>query len=113
VTQLSLPLLRFAVILALVGSTIGAASAQDYRSGYGFGYGGNGAYGYPGAFSVGGYGYLYDPYATGRFRAPDLMDDPVYQYQNKFNSRYPGRYRSKLPPLELRLPPSAGPGWTR
>jgi hypothetical protein len=101
------------MVAALVAASADTVCGQDHRFGYGFGYSVNGGYGYPGAFPAGGYGYLYDPYATGRFRAPDLMDDPVYQYQTKFNSRYPSRSRSKLPPLELRLPPSAGPGWSR
>ncbi|TWU21499.1 hypothetical protein Pla52o_36860 [Novipirellula galeiformis] len=56
-------------------------------------------YGYP----FYGYGYIYDPYQTGSFRAPDLMNDPYFRDQHKFDSRYPGRY-SRRPPLEFRHP---------
>ncbi|GAA4473159.1 hypothetical protein [Novipirellula rosea] len=56
-------------------------------------------YGYP----FYGYGYVYDPYQTGSFRAPDLLDDPYFNAQHKFDSHFPGRY-SRRPPLEFRHP---------
>lgn len=56
-----------------------------------------------GPVPVYGYGYSYDPYAGGSFRAPDLLDDPLFRAQHKFDSHFPGRY-SRRPPLVLRHP---------
>ncbi|EMI16329.1 secreted protein [Rhodopirellula maiorica SM1] len=56
-------------------------------------------YGYP----FYGYGYIQDPYQTGSFRAPDLLDDPYFNARHKFDSHFPGRY-SRRPPLEFRHP---------
>jgi len=41
-----------------------------------------------------GFGYALDPYRGGSFRAPDLHDDPFFRAQHKFDSHFPGRYRS-------------------
>ncbi|TWT49117.1 hypothetical protein Pla22_43090 [Rubripirellula amarantea] len=72
-------------------------SDLDYRgSGYrDFGYRNPGypRHGYPSY----GFGYVYDPYARGSFEAPDLLNDPLFQAQHKFDSRYPGRYQSASP----------------
>ncbi|GAA5507701.1 hypothetical protein [Novipirellula caenicola] len=56
-------------------------------------------YGYP----FYGYGYINDPYQSGSFRAPDLLDDPYFNARHKFDSHFPGRY-SRRPPLEFRHP---------
>lgn len=67
--------------------------------GYGYGFGG------PSYFDAYRF-YGVDPWRTGRFRAPDLLDDPYFRAQNKFNSRFPGRYKYISPaPLELRPTP--------
>lgn len=57
-------------------------------------------YGYAGPYPVYGFGYVQDPYQSGHFEAPDLLDDPYFRAQHKFDSRYPGRY-SRRPPLVL------------
>ncbi|QDT05503.1 hypothetical protein K227x_39030 [Rubripirellula lacrimiformis] len=101
------------------GFGISIGSGSSYGSGYslrgnptynrpsdrgGFGYGGNGSFGYPGAYPSNGFGTLYDPYARGSFVAPDLMKDPYFQYQHKFDSRYPGRYSSGRPAFDTASP---------
>ncbi|MCG8649651.1 MAG: hypothetical protein MI861_07450 [Pirellulales bacterium] len=58
-------------------------------------------FGYAGRYPIDGYGYVYDPYLRGRFKAPDLLDDPYFRYQHKFDSHFPGRY-NRRPPLQLR-----------
>ncbi|MEM6690101.1 MAG: hypothetical protein AAF664_11780 [Planctomycetota bacterium] len=40
-------------------------------------------------------GYVYDPYASGRFKAPDLLNDPLFRAQHKFDSHFPGRYSAE------------------
>ncbi len=67
------------------------ASAQGFiSSGYGYGYG---VPLYGSRFGTGyGSGYVYDPYASGRFQAPDMHNDPLFQAQHKFDSHFPGRY---------------------
>lgn len=37
--------------------------------------------------------YLHDPYATGRFEAPDLLNDPYFRERHRYDSRFPGRSR--------------------
>ena len=66
-----------------------------------------GGYGYPGSFA--GYGYSYDPYATGRFRAPDLLEEPIFQAQHRYESAYRGR-RGRRPKLQFKHP-AQGYGW--
>ncbi len=119
-------MLRTIVIAVLLVITCGSkAKAQGFANGFtqrwqstaspsygygpygSYGYGGNGRYGYPGAFPSSGFGYIYDPYATGSFRAPDMHNDPYFQWQHKFDSRFPGRYSSGRPALEFRHPAQA------
>ena len=56
-----------------------------------------------GPVSIYGYGYSYDPYAGGSFRAPDLLNDPLFRAEHKFDSHFPGRY-SRRPPMTWRHP---------
>ncbi|TWT91984.1 hypothetical protein [Stieleria varia] len=37
--------------------------------------------------------YVHDPYATGSFKAPDLLNDPYFRERHRYDSRFPGRYR--------------------
>lgn len=79
----------------------GGISVGSY--GYGYGYGGNAigfGFGLSSPVPVAGSPLLYDPWATGRFQAPDLMDDPYFRAHHKFDSRYPGRY--SRPPMRLK-----------
>ena len=39
-------------------------------------------------------GYNQNPYASGSFKAPDLLNDPLFQAEHKFDSRFPGRYNA-------------------
>lgn len=73
---------------------------RAYRYG-GYSYGGYGGFGYSG-FGYGGYSH--DPYRGGSFNAPDLLDDPYFRAQHKFDSHFPGRY-SRRPPLQWRHRP--------
>ncbi|KAA5547292.1 hypothetical protein FYK55_02535 [Roseiconus nitratireducens] len=34
--------------------------------------------------------YVHDPYITGRFRAPDLLNDPYFRERHRYESRFPG-----------------------
>ena len=101
-------------ILSIIAATLfaahgGIAEAQGYHRGglrpFGFGigvgYGGTAGFAYPGAYPYYGYGYFPDAYRTGNFEAPDLLDDPYFRAQHKFDSHFPGRY-SRRPPLVLR-----------
>jgi hypothetical protein len=72
-----------------------AARGGDVTS---FGYGGGGNFGYPGTFPGNGYGYMYDPYAGGSFKPPSLLDDPFFRADHKFESAFPGRYRTTPSP---------------
>ncbi len=38
--------------------------------------------------------YVHDPYATGSFQAPDLLNDPYFRERHRYESRFPGRYRT-------------------
>ena len=58
-----------------------------------------GGYGYPGSFA--GYAYSYDPYATGRFRAPDLHDEPIFQQQLRAYRPHHS-HPSSRPPLRFK-----------
>lgn len=80
-----------------LGFSIGARTTgrDNYRDVGGIGFGN------PNAYPFYGYGYVYDPYQTGSFRAPDLMDDPYFRAQHKYDSHFPGRY-SRRPSLQLR-----------
>ena len=50
-------------------------------------------FGQPGSIPHYGYDYIYDPYRSGRFKAPDLLlNDPFFRTQHKFDSHFPGRY---------------------
>ncbi|MCO8124696.1 hypothetical protein NHH03_23355 [Stieleria sp. TO1_6] len=56
-------------------------------------------YGYPPPGSFNPYrfdSYTHDPYRLGRFDAPDLLNDPYFRERTRYDSRYPGRYRSPL-----------------
>ena len=62
------------------------------RFGFGIGAGGYPGYGYSGfgywdPYRFDGYGY--DPYRYGRFRAPDLLDDPYIRARTR--PRFPSR----------------------
>jgi hypothetical protein len=85
---LLVPACLFAIAMSF---TVGApqSSAQGFISPiYGYGvplYGSRFGTGY-------GSGYVYDPYESGRFQAPDMHNDPLFQAQHKFDSHFPGRY---------------------
>ncbi|TWU59977.1 hypothetical protein Poly51_02500 [Rubripirellula tenax] len=66
------------------------APAVAYPS---YGYGGYRGLSYPDPYRFDGFGY--DPYRYGSFRAPDLMQDPYFQWQHKYDSAFPGRRRSR------------------
>ncbi|WP_419194424.1 hypothetical protein [Novipirellula herctigrandis] len=50
-------------------------------------------YGYSTVGSVAPYGlgYINDPYQSGSFKVPDLLDDPLFIEQHRHESRFPGR----------------------
>ena len=52
--------------------------------------------------------YVYDPYRSGSFRAPDLLNDPYFRERHRYDSHFPGR---RQPPLVLRstVPTAAYP----
>lgn len=54
-----------------------------------------GPFGYNQGFAVPypvyGYGYVYDPYARGRFEWPDPLDDPYLRAKYKYDTFFPGR----------------------
>lgn len=35
--------------------------------------------------------YIYDPYQSGSFEAPDLLNDPYFRERHRYDSRFPGR----------------------
>lgn len=55
--------------------------AQNYGSPAGWGQ--QAGWGYPRGTTGYRFGYLYDPYASGSFRAPDLMDDPSFRAKQR------------------------------
>jgi hypothetical protein len=68
-------------------------------------------YGYPRPGSFDPYrfdNYVYDPYTSGSFRAPDLINDPYFRERHRYDSAFPGRYRT---PLVMRpvVPDAIGP----
>lgn len=84
-----------------------AGRAGHYRSsssglsigfgGYpGFGYSG---YGYGAPYPFYGYRSGYDYFGAPNFEQPDLLRDPYFRARHKFDSHFPGRYRT---PLQLR-----------
>ncbi|WP_146524642.1 hypothetical protein [Novipirellula artificiosorum] len=93
------------------------SSRPAYRGGgmrMGIGIGSYRGYGYStfGSVAPYGLGYVNDPYQSGSFRVPDLLDDPYFIEQHRFDSRYPGRRddpRRRRSPLVLR---SEVPGLT-
>ncbi len=78
-------------------SVAGPVFGWGYRSGRGGYTGLNDFNGLP----YYGYGYAYDPYRHGSFRAPDLLNEPYFRAQHKFDSQFPGRYSGR-PRLQLR-----------
>ena len=98
-----------AAILCLLGCTTAHAQRHGYRShspsasvGVHTGAGhyanhGRVGLGYPGGYPFYGYGYVYDPYQTGRFKAPDLLNDPYFRAQHKYDSHFPGRHSRRRP----------------
>lgn len=72
-----------------------------YSSGYGSGYSGYSGLSDFNGIPYYGYGYAYDPYRHGSFRAPDLLDEPYFRAQHKFDSQFPGRYSGR-PRLQLK-----------
>ena len=80
------------VIAAMFAFDCSDVSAQGFSYGSGYSY----PYDVPvygNRFSGGSiYSNVYNPYASGSFKAPDLLDDPLFQAQHKFDSHFPGRY---------------------
>ncbi|MGB7343366.1 MAG: hypothetical protein WBD20_04095 [Pirellulaceae bacterium] len=80
------------VVAAILTFDVSDISAQGFSYGSGYSY----PYDVPvynNRFNGGNsFGYVYDPYASGSFKAPDLLNDPLFQAQHKFDSHYPGRY---------------------
>ncbi len=76
---------------SLFGFTLGAANAGNYAAQNSPGYSSFGGMN-PSGVPFYGYGYYNDPYQFGSFRAPDLMRDPYFKAEHKFDSRFPGRY---------------------
>ena len=65
--------------------------------GYGY-YPGFGSFGYLDPYRFDGYGY--DPYRYGSFEAPDLLKDPYFRERYRYDSKYPGRYRTPRIPRD-------------
>ncbi len=104
-------LLALFVLAASVNVTAVQAQGYGYRTGsgrylsngYDMGYG----YGYPRGTTGYRFGYLYDPYASGSFRAPDLMDDPSFRAKQRVGRLF---YSDHAPqPLQLRQQPPSHP----
>jgi hypothetical protein len=53
-------------------------------------------YPYPGQFNPYRFdSYLYDPYQSGSFEPPDLLNDPYFRERHRYDSHFPGRrYRN-------------------
>lgn len=105
----------FAAVLCVglaipISSAIAGGHHHSHYGGFptssygGYSFGGYGGFGY-GGYGYGGYSY--DPYRGGSFRAPDLLDDPYFRAQHKFDSHFPGRY-SRRPPLQWKHAPRHG-----
>ncbi|MCM2373157.1 hypothetical protein [Aporhodopirellula aestuarii] len=97
----TLTTVAFSIVAALfLVVDVSRASSQGFsRSGFGYGYS---VPMYNTRFGAGyGMGYVYDPYATGSFEPPDLLNAPMFRAQHKFDSHYPGRY-SHHRPLEFK-----------
>ena len=65
--------------LQALGYGYRTGSGRYLSNGYDTAYG----YGYPRGTTGYRFGYLYDPYASGSFRAPDLMDDPSFRAKQR------------------------------
>lgn len=63
---------------------------------------------YPG-YQYGGFGFFdplwYDPYRYGSFKAPDLLDDPLFIETHRYDSHFPGRRRRRAPLMLRRTIP--------
>ena len=57
---------------------------------------GSSRYGSLGPYPFYGYRSGYDAFGAPNFEAPDLLKDPYFRAQHKFDSRFPGRYRTPL-----------------
>ena len=105
---------RLVIIAAAISCTFGCTTANvqhhghhspSFETHYGsgnYGHHGRAGLGYPGGYPFYGYGYVYDPYQTGRFKAPDLLNDPYFRAQHKYDSHFQGR-RSRRQPLLFRV----------
>jgi len=105
--------LSFAAVPVVIAAVLAFDCSDTFAQGFSYGSGYSYPYDVPiygNRFSGGSiYGYTYDPYASGRFKAPDLLNDPLFQAQHKFDSQFPGRY-SKEDRLRYHHPrPSSRP----
>lgn len=101
----------FAAFLVLSSSSVSKAerpqrhvrsvhhSSAAFGNGITFRSGNVGTYGYP----LYGFGYYQDAYASGRFKIPDPLNDPIFRAQHKFDSHFPGR-RYTRPRLQPTYP---------
>lgn len=78
----------------------GRSSSIGLSIGFG-GYPGYGlsSFGYGDPYPFYGYRSGHDPFGAPNFVQPDLLRDPYFRARHKFDSHFPGRYRT---PLELR-----------
>lgn len=70
------------------------SSAEPQLFGMGIGVGSYPPYGYPrpGQFNPHRFdSYLYDPYRSGSFEPPDLLNDPYFRERHRYDSQFPGR----------------------
>jgi len=74
--------------------------APSSAFGFSIGIGSYPNYGYPAVGSFNPYrfdSYIYDPYRSGNFEAPDLLKDPYFRERHRYDSQFPGRrYRAPL-----------------
>jgi hypothetical protein len=74
--------------------------APSSAFGFSIGIGSYPPYGYPRVGDFNPYrfdSYVYDPYRSGNFEAPDLLQDPYFREQHRYDSQFPGRrYREPL-----------------